>query len=217
MKLGIYGTGGSGREVYDIITMNPTTKEYWSEIIFIDDTKEKGTFRNCRMMPFEDLQHDIEKDDIKIVIAVGEPTSRKKLYDRVIKNGIQLATVIHPLAQISASAKIGNGAVIQENVTVSSDAVVEDNAYINSKSIVGHDAHIGMHCQISSFSIVAGGTQVGKETYIGISAAIRDHIRIGHNVIVSMGAVVVKDVRDNMVVMGNPAREIAENKGKVFK
>ena len=142
---------------------------------------------------------------------------RKKLYDRVAESGLGLATIIHPLAQVSGSAKIGEGVVIQEHVTISSDAVLEDNVFINGKTIIGHDVHIGMHCQISSFSIVAGYTQVGEETYIGVSSSIRDHIVVGHNVIVSMGAVVMKDVRDNKVVMGNPAREIAENSGSVFK
>ena len=39
MRLGIYGTGGSGREVFDMIEMNPSLKKCWDEIIFIDDTK----------------------------------------------------------------------------------------------------------------------------------------------------------------------------------
>lgn len=217
MRLGIYGTGCSGREVFDMIEMNPSLKKCWDEIIFIDDTKQEGTFMQCRMMPLVSLCHNIKKDDIKVVIAVGEPTVRKKLYDRVAENGLGLATIIHPLAQVSGSAKIGEGVVIQEHVTISSDAVLEDNVFINGKTIIGHDVHIGMHCQISSFSIVAGYTQVGEETYIGVSSSIRDHIVVGHNVIVSMGAVVMKDVRDNKVVMGNPAREIAENSGSVFK
>lgn len=31
----------------------------------------------CRMMPLVSLCHNIKKDDIKVVIAVGEPTVRK--------------------------------------------------------------------------------------------------------------------------------------------
>lgn len=217
MKLGIYGTGGSGREVFDMLEMNPSLKKCWDEVIFIDDTKKKGTFSQCRMMPLVDLCREIDKDDIKVVIAVGEPAVRKRLYDRVTENGLRLATIVHPLAQVGGSAKIGEGAVIKEHVTISSDAMIEDNVFINGKTIIGHDVHIGKHCQISSFSMVAGYTQVGAETFIGISGIIRDHLVIGHNVIVSMGAVVMKDVRDNKVVMGNPAREIAENSGSVFK
>lgn len=217
MKLGIYGTGGSGREVFDMIDMNSSLRECWDEIIFIDDTKQEGIFMQCRMMPLDNLCRNIEKDDIKVVIAVGEPTVRKLLYDRVVEKGLHLATIIHPLAQVSGSAKIGNGVVIQEHVTISSEACLDDNVYINGKTIIGHDVHVGRHCQISSLSIVAGNTQIGEETYIGVSAAVRDHIIVGHNVIISMGAVVVKDVRDNKVVMGNPAREIAENSGLVFK
>lgn len=77
--------------------------------------------------------------------------------------------------------------------------------------------HIEPHCQISSFSIIGGKTNVGEETFIGMSSCIKDHIIIGEKCVISMGAVVMKNVNPNRVVMGNPAREIAENTGYIFK
>ena len=51
-----------------------------------------------------------------------------------------------------------------------------------------------------------------------MSACIREGLVIGHDSIIAMGAVVLKNVRDNKTVIGNPAREVVENTNhKVFK
>ena len=218
MVLGIYGTGGSGQEVYEILECNESIRTQWSEVVFIDDTREKGTFRDCQMMPFAEFVQMYKTLDAEIVIAVGEPKYRKILGEKVRTNGYELATIIHPLAFVSPTARIGKGVVLQESVYVSAGADVGNNTYVNGKTIIGHNVTIGENSQISSFAIIAGTTTVGENAYIGVSSAIRDHLHIGDNVVVSMGAMVMKDVRDNKIVMGNPAREMAENTDKqVFK
>ena len=53
---------------------------------------------------------------------------------------------------------------------------------------------------------------VGDNCYFGLGCKIFGNGRIGNNVTVGAGAVVVKDVPDNAVVVGNPARIIKYNK-----
>lgn len=81
----------------------------------------------------------------------------------------------------------------------------------------------GIH--IGSYSLVAGATIlthdycrsmkcdtiVGNNCFIGGGAYILPGVHIGDNVIVGMGAVVTKDVPDNCIVAGNPAKIIKEN------
>lgn len=219
MKLGIYGTGGSGREVFEMVNNMPEFKSEWDEIVFIDDTKDCGMFLDCRMMPFEVFCSIMDRNAAKVVIAVGEPKNRKLLYDRVKDQGYELETIVDSSVRVFHGVTLGEGAIIKEGVFLSSDAYIGDNVYINGgATIIGHDVEIGAHCQISSNSVVAGYTKVGACSFIGIGAAVRDHIEIGENCIISMGAVVMKTVSDNKIVMGNPAREIAENnERKVFK
>lgn len=52
------------------------------------------------------------------------------------------------------------------------------------------------------------GPMIGDNVYLGANVCIIGNIKIGNNVIVGAGAVVVKDVPDNCVVAGNPARII---------
>lgn len=217
MTLGIYGTGGAGREIYMIFDVAPHMYDKWDEIVFIDDINEVKEVYGCKVYTFNELKKKFSVDDIQIIIAVGEPKSKKILYEKVKEAGYKLATIISPLALVSRDAIIKEGVLINENVSVSAGAVIEENVLVNGKTIIGHDVHIEPHCQISSFSIIGGKTNVGEETFIGMSSCIKDHIIIGEKCVISMGAVVMKNVNPNRVVMGNPAREIAENTGYIFK
>ncbi|MDR6726278.1 maltose O-acetyltransferase [Paenibacillus amylolyticus] len=51
---------------------------------------------------------------------------------------------------------------------------------------------------------------IGNNVWIGGRAIINPGVNIGHNVVIASGAVVTKDVPDNVVVGGNPARIIKE-------
>ncbi|MBO5086503.1 MAG: acyltransferase [Paludibacteraceae bacterium] len=71
--------------------------------------------------------------------------------------------------------------------------------YIASGAIVfTHDFSIAMH----------GDTYIGKRCFIGTNAIIMCGVKIGNEVVVGSGAIVTKDVPDNCIVAGNPARII---------
>lgn len=218
MKLAIYGTGNSGLEMLELITYCEKLRNQWEELVFIDDTKAAGEFHGCRMFPFHEFSGVFQADEIEVIIAVGEPANRKALYEKVVNGGYRLGVVVHPTSVVSPSAVLKAGAVIKDSVSISSGAVIGENVYINGISLIGHGVVIGPHSQISSHVVIAGNTTVGTGVYVGVSACVRDHIEIGENAIVAMGAVVMKSVRPGRTAMGNPAREIAENKDhQVFK
>lgn len=50
--------------------------------------------------------------------------------------------------------------------------------------------------------------KIGDNVWIGGSAVIVPGVTIGNNVVIAAGAVVTKDVPDNVVVGGNPAKII---------
>lgn len=54
-------------------------------------------------------------------------------------------------------------------------------------------------------------TYIGKSCVIGVGATIMGGVRVGDYCIVGAGAVVTKDVPENTIVAGNPARVIKEN------
>ncbi len=214
MVLAIFGASGQGKEVREIADYENRIIHRWSKMIFIDDNKQEETFMGLEMMKLEmalDIFHEIE-----FVIAVGEPATKKEIYDRLVALGCQFGNVISPDSQISPYCKLGHGLVIKRGAIISADATIGDNTTIQSYACIGHDAIIGKHCQISTHVDVGGQTKVGDCVFIGLNAPIRELLVIGDNAIISAGAVVLKNIDSNVTVMGNPARVIYKN-GKVFQ
>ena len=54
-------------------------------------------------------------------------------------------------------------------------------------------------------------TYIGNQTFIGANSIVLPGIKVGNNCIVGSGSVVTKDVPDNSVAVGNPARIIKSN------
>ncbi len=217
MNIAIYGSGGAGKEVFDLLEETPDERKKWEEILYIDDTVPSGEYWGCRRFPFEEFRKVMTPEQAKIVIAVGEPSAREMIYNRVKDAGYSLATLLHRLAFASPSAVLGEGVVLQDGVRVSAEAELGANTFVNHRSMIGHNTKIGKHCQISANVMIAGCVDIGDTVFAGVSSCIRDHTTVGEHTILSMGSVVLKDVRPYKIVLGNPAREIAENKDeKVF-
>ncbi len=205
MKLGIYGSGGTGRTVKDIVDLIGK----WDEVVFIDDTVKPDVFKGTRRMPFDQFKDEYPATEARIVIALGEPKYKKMVFERVKSHGYDLENVIHPTAVVSPSAYLGEGIIAHIGAVISVDTVVEDNVTLQQYALLAHDTKVSAHSQISAFAMVAGHCKVGECTYIGPHAAIKDRIRIGSYDLVGMGAMVMKDVPDFVTVAGNPARVIS--------
>ena len=213
MNIAIYGSGGAGKEVFDLLQETPKERKKWEEIVFIDDTVPSGEYWSCRRFTFEDLQKVMTPEEVRVVIAVGEPKFRELLYNRVKSAGYSLTTpLLHRLAFASESAVLGEGVVLKDGVRVSAETIMGENTFVNHRTMIGHNCVIGKHCQISANVMIAGSVTIGDTIFAGVSCCIRDHTTVGEHSILSMGSVVLKDVRPYKIVLGNPAREIAENK-----
>lgn len=77
---------------------------------------------------------------------------------------------------------------------------------IGEKTMVAFDAIILSHDYASRRH--AAKTVIGKHCFIGCGSIIMPNITLGDSVIVAAGSVVTKDVPDNCIVAGNPAKVI---------
>ena len=218
MILAVYGTGGTGREVYEIASSMNVNGLLWNNIIFIDDVTEEQILYGSEIMPLSVAVDRFRPGEVEFVIAVGEPSSRELLYNRVAEQGFTFATIVHPSAFVAPSAKLGQGVFVKMQSIVSSDAVLEDNVFVQADCIVGHDVHMGAHSQVSAFTHIAGNAHIGERCYLGVRASIREECVMGDDVVVAMGAVVMeKRVPSRVVAVGNPAKYVRRKIGsKVF-
>lgn len=110
---------------------------------------------------------------------------------------------------------IGQNVEIGSNVSIDrgtlSDTIIGEGTKIENNIQIAHNCQIGKHCAIVSEVYIGGSAKIGDYTWISPQVCIRNWVSVGSNVLVGMGSVVTKDIGDNLVVMGVPARKIREN------
>jgi len=208
MKTIIYGAGEQGRVVLDILQQTGV-----DVIGFIDDTIElHGTIVNgVSVLGIPDVADTAGAEGVGYIIALGDNDARAKKYQELERSGKQFINAIHPAATISKNATIGYGVVIGPNSVINTDAVIGNNVIINTGAIIEHDNIIENDTHIAPGVCLAGGVRVKTTATVGIGAVVLDDLTIGQNATVGAGAVVTKDVPDNAVVAGVPAKIIKYN------
>lgn len=99
---------------------------------------------------------------------------------------------------------IGDNCAIKSGVQIWDGIILEDNVFIGGNVSFTNDRHPKSCAKEWKME----RTLVKKGASIGAGAVILPGITIGENAIVGAGAVVVKDVPNNITVIGNPAREL---------
>lgn len=205
-KIFLYGAGGVAR---DIINLNKIEQQF--EIVGIIDDYKKEKIYEIPIYSFEEMKENFNKEQLNILITLGDPNIKKKVYEEFKYNEkIKLASYISKKALI-LNSKIGNGVIIYPNAIISSDCQIKDNVLIGANTSIGHDCLIGDFVSITFNCAIGGNTKIGKLSYIGSNSVLRDEIKIGKNCIVGMGSIVTKDIEENKVFYNKLEKMIFEN------
>ena len=105
---------------------------------------------------------------------------------------------------VSPEVILGNRVKIQNNVSVYTGVICEDDVFLGPSAVFTNVIN-------PRSAIVRKNeykqTLVSKGATIGANATIVCGITIGHYAFVGAGAVVIKDIPDYALVVGNPARQ----------
>ena len=104
---------------------------------------------------------------------------------------------------IHDNVEIANGCTIDRGSV--DDTVIGKNTYLDNQVHIAHNIKIGSNCMIAGQVGFAGSSTIGNNVSIGGQAGISGHLTIGNNVKIGGGSGVIKDIKDNEVVMGYPA------------
>ena len=158
-----------------------------------------------------DVRDYFDKFGEEFTIGIGGPTLRKILYDKFIKLGGEFVSTISKNSTIgSFGNEIGIGSNLMQNIVLTNDIYIGKGVIINQLSSIGHDVIIKDFCEICPNVSISGNCEIGEYSFIGTGAIILPKVKIGKNVVVGAGAVVSKDLPDNCVAVGIPAKIIKE-------
>ncbi len=186
---------------------------------FLNDNIDKGTligkYKKIEVIgKTVDLPQYLENDDTYVFIAYVGFKYEKRMYQKILSLNIpndKFYNIIDPNSIIPKDyCKIGNGVLIAPYAQLSPDSTISDNCILLANSFVGHDTFLDHFAHLATNAVVGADVHVGKMVHIGSNATIRECVNVGDYSIVGGGAVVTKDVPENCIVVGNPARILKE-------
>jgi acetyltransferase-like isoleucine patch superfamily enzyme len=126
--------------------------------------------------------------------------------------------MIRELNEIGDDVSVGSHSIVEHHVKIGNRVRIHSNAFIPEYSILEEDAWIGPNvvCTNALYPLSPDakknlqGPHLLPGAKIGANATLLQGVVIGCNALVGAGAVVVHDVPDGKVVVGNPARIIKD-------
>jgi UDP-N-acetylbacillosamine N-acetyltransferase len=197
----IFGCGGHGRSVADIILLNdPATY-----LLFVDEAANE----NERIWGFDVLREIPSGTDYSCIAATGDNYGRKILVERILTmDHLKIISVISKTAHIGHDAQIGDGCFIGNYCHVGPESIIGANTILNNACVVDHEVRIGGYCHIGPNATISGRSTIGDLVFIGVGATVIDKSNISPHVIIGAGSTVIGDIKEPGTYVGTPARRI---------
>lgn len=201
-KLLIIGASGHGKVIADMVTSNCI----YETVHFLDDNVKVQKQLNNGILG--DSSYAIEhKEEFDVIVGIGNSIIRKRIQEVMIKNGVSVATLIHPDAQISSDVEIGCGSVVMAGSVIQRGTQIGKGVIVNTLSSIDHECCIGDYCHVAVGSNLAGNVNVQENTWIGAGAVVSNNLSIVAGSVIGAGAVVVKNITEKSTYTGIPAKK----------
>jgi sugar O-acyltransferase (sialic acid O-acetyltransferase NeuD family) len=140
--------------------------------------------------------------------GVGSTELRRKAQMALQQSGWRFARVRHPSAIVSPRAEISDSAQLLAGSIVQVGAQIGPGSIVNTGAVIEHDCAIGGFVHAAPRSLLCGDVKVGSGSHIGAGAVVKQGVHLGPNTLIGAGAVVVRDFAGNGMLVGTPARVV---------
>jgi sugar O-acyltransferase (sialic acid O-acetyltransferase NeuD family) len=210
-KISIFGAGGFGREIKEMIDQINSVNNTWDFIGFWDDNKSlQSPINDSLFLGGTEELNKYSGDELYLVCAVGEPNIKENILSKIKNPLIKFPILIHPSAIIGNRkyVKISEGTIITAGVIITVNIEIGKHVILNLSTTVGHDTKIGDFSSFMPSVNISGEVNIGNNVYVGTGAKIINQLKIGKNTTVGAGAVVAKSLPENCTAVGIPAKPI---------
>ncbi|MFZ5753337.1 MAG: acetyltransferase [Bacillota bacterium] len=200
----IVGAGGHSKVVYDAAR----EMGLWDRYLFVDGGLAQDSFLGWPLVKSLNDSNVVREDYKDLVVAIGSNQVRHKLLMQYAEQGFNLPVIKHPTAYISRGAVVQPGTVVLAQAAVNYSAQIGLGCIVNTSASIDHDCQLGCGVHLSPGVRLAGGVKIGNFSWVGIGSSVIQHVAIGENVIIGAQTAVIRDIEDNVTVVGVPGRII---------
>ncbi|WP_411280391.1 acetyltransferase [Gemmatimonas sp.] len=207
----IYGAGGMGREVAQLLADLNEREPTWSVLGYIsDDDSIHGTTSGDLPVIGGGAWVRARTQPIAVAFGVGSPALKRILVERVRAPHVSFPTLVHPTVIMGRRVSLGEGTIVCAASVITVDIHVGAFSTVNLCCTITHDAVLGEYTTLAPSVNVSGNVTIGNGTDIGTGSKVIQGVSIGEWSIVGAGAVVSRDLPANVTAVGVPAKAIKE-------
>lgn len=200
-KIVLIGNGGHSKviqamvhrtEGYELagILDDSIAKYYKDNNVFYDNTDNLAKYKDC----------------YSFVIAIGDNYIRESLIKDKNLTDDNFTSIIDANAIIPPDVTIGTGTVIMPGVVINPGSTIGKHSIVNTRAVVEHDNTLGDFVHISPNVTLAGTVNVKDFVHVGSGATVIPNRTVNQNSVIGAGAVVTKDIEENSLAVGVPAK-----------
>lgn len=203
MSKSVYVIGAGGHAKVVVSTLQAAG--YTVAAVFDDDEKKhgnsllgvkvQGSIASLKSAP-----------PLPAVLGIGDNRTRCRFVEMLPET--EWLTIAHPSAVIHSSVQLGYATIVFAGAVVQPDTIIGAHGIVNTGATIDHDCRAGDFVHVAPGAHLAGDVELGDGVFVGIGAAIIPGIKVGRWSMVGAGSTVVRDVGDNVLAVGSPARSI---------
>jgi len=178
---------------------------------FINDFLKEGD--NINGYPVLGTTEDIDKylSDEKFyfmyaIHPIGRGKKREEIFNKMNIPASRFATVIHATAFVPSTVIVHPGVLIMANSYIGPATEIGANSLIKASCLIGHNNVIGNLSTFSAGCIVSSYVKIGKCSDVAFGARVMEKVTMGDYSTVGAASLVLKDVGDNEIHVGSPAK-----------
>ena len=199
----IVGFSGFGKEVYWLATRLGIKVSG-----FLDDNADIHGEKFGDAQVLGCIDDWVKYSNSHFVIAIGSPRVRRKIFNKMKGNGNpEFATLIDPDAILNSEyVKVGKGSIVCAGTVCTVDVEIGQHVIINLNCTVGHDTIVDDFVTIAPMVAVSGNVHLFPLVEVGTGSCIRQGLNLESGSMLGMGSVLTKNIKENVVFFGNPAK-----------